>query len=315
MTKYYAENHGKRASTTIRGNAICVMAVALFATGFPAAEELLATWGPLSLIAVRFLLTCALLIPIWIWADGWSRIKTAPWVRGLAIGALGFGSGAVLLLVVQDFTDPVTAVLIAATMPVSAVALEVLFDNRQLTPSFIAGTALVLVGGLMATGADLRQGTYGGGVLFGLLSSVLFAWGSRETVKGLSGMSTFGQCTLTLIGATIFSIVAFALFSIFGWSGTHFAALDPWGWSMLFIYAWGAMALSQVFWIFGVAHLGIGIASFHLNAAPFYVMLILLAMGGTWDWYKASGAAALGLGVILAQRRKLPQPASSSADR
>ena len=73
---------------------------------------------------------------------------------------------------------------------------------------------------------------------------------------------------------------------------------------MLLTYAWGALAISQVFWIFGVARLGVGIASFHLNAAPFYVMLMLLVMGGVWDWYKALGAAVLGCGVILAQRRK-----------
>ena len=279
------------------------MAVALFATGFPAAEELLKSWGPISLITARIVLTCALLTPLWLLIDGWRSVKSAPWLRGLTIGALGFGSGTVLLLVVQAFTDPVTAVLVAATMPVSAVALEVLFDGRRLTRAFILGTVLVLVGGLMATGADLRQGTYGSGVLFGLLASVLFAWGSRATVKNLTDMKTFGQCTLTLIGAMLFCLATLSVFLAFGWSGTHSAPLGLWEWSLLLTYSWGAMALSQVFWIFGVSRLGIGIASFHLNAAPFYVMLILLAMGGIWDWYKASGAAALGIGVILAQRR------------
>lgn len=280
------------------------MAVALFATGFPAAEMLLKTWGPISLITARIVLACAMLAPLWLIVDGWSRVAGAPWRRGLTIGAFGFGTGTVLLLVVQDFTDPVTAVLIAATMPVSAVALEVLFDGRRLTRNFILGTILVLAGGFMATGADLRQGTYGSGVLFGLLASVLFAWGSRKTVKGLPEMSTFGQCTITLIGAMLFCIATFAVFLFFGWSGTASAPLGLWGWSMLLTYAWGAMAISQVFWIFGVTRLGIGIASFHLNAAPFYVMLILLAMGGAWDWHRALGAAVLGAGVILAQRRR-----------
>ncbi len=305
LTQIITETPGEISGTQLRGNVTCMMAVALFATGFPAAEELLKTWGPISLITARVVLACALLAPVWLFADGWFRVAQAPWLRGLTIGALGFGTGTVLLLVVQDFTDPVTAVLIAATMPVSAVALEVLFDGRRLTKNFLLGAVLVLFGGFLATGVDLRQGSYGGSVLFGLLASVLFAWGSRKTVKGLPEVSTLGQCTLTLIGAMLFCIFTLIVFLLFGWSGIKTAPLGPWGWSMLLTYAWGALALSQVFWIFGVTRLGVGIASFHLNAAPFYVMLILLVMGGIWDWHRALGAAVLGIGVILAQRRKL----------
>lgn len=303
MTQLATENLTEIPGTAVRGNAICVMAVALFATGFPAAEVLLQTWGPISLIAVRVALACALLVPVWLIIDGWQRVINAPWTRGLGIGALGFGTGTILLLVVQDFTDPVTAALVAATMPVSAVALEIMFDHRRLTMNFAVGAVLVLVGGFLAAGADLREGTYGSGILFGLMASVLFAWGSRKTVKGLPEMSTFGQCTLTLIGAMLFCFSALAVFLVFGWSGTRSAPLSPWGWSMLLTYAWGSMAISQAFWILGVTRLGIGIASFHLNAAPFYVMLIMLAMGGGWDWNKAFGGALLGVGVILAQRR------------
>lgn len=304
MSQALIPDHGEDAHHALRGNATCVIAVVFFAAGFPAAEILLQSWGPISLIAVRCVLACVLLLPLWLMADGWHRLAGAPWLRGLSIGAVGFGTGTVILLVVQDWTDPVTAVLVAATMPVSAVALEVLFDGRRLTRNFLAGLALVLLGGLLATGADLREGQYGGGVLIGLLASVLFGWGSRETVKGLPGMSTIGQITITLVGAMLFCLATFGLFVAFGFAGTHMAPLDVTGWSMLLVYAWGAMAISQVFWIFGVARMGVGIASFHLNAAPFYVMLILVVMGGAWEWQRVLGAAILGLGVILAQRRR-----------
>lgn len=298
------EKPGETPANTLRGNAICVCAVALFATGFPAAEELLKTWGPISLIAARLVLSCALLMLMWIVADGWQRVIVAPWIRGLIIGATGFGAGAILMLVAQDLTDPVTAVLAAATMPVTAVALEVLFDGRRLTRNFVIGTGLVLVGGYLATGVDLRQAAYGGGILLGLVATALFAWGSRKTVKGLPEMSALGQCTVTLCGAMLFAIITLAVFEGFGWAGSHAAPLGLWGWSMLLIYALGAMALSQAFWILGVSRLGIGIASFHLNAAPFYVMLILLTLGEAWEWNRAVGAAILAAGVILAQRRR-----------
>lgn len=309
LTQALIPNHGDDAGHALRGNVTCVMAVLFFAAGFPAAEILLESWGPISLITVRCVLACLLLVPIWLWVDGWRRVAQAPWLRGLGIGALGFGTGTIILLVVQDWTDPVTAVLVAATMPVSAVSLEVLLDARRLTRNFLIGLALVLLGGLLATGADLRQGQYGSGLLFGLLASMLFAWGSRQTVKGLPEISTIGQTTITLIGAMMFCLATYDVFLVFGLPGTHAAPLDLTGWSMLFIYAWGAMAISQIFWIFGVARMGVGIASFHLNAAPFYVMLILVVMGGAWEWQRVFGAAILGLGVILAQRRRpVPLP-------
>ncbi len=288
----------------MRGNVTCVLAVALFALGFPVAEELLKSWGAISLITARVVFACLLLFSMWIIADGWSRVVSAPWWRGLYIGALGFGTGTILLLVVQDFTDPVTAVLAAATMPVSAVALEVLFDGRRLTRNFIIGMCLVLVGGYLATGVNLQDAAYGGGIVFGLIASILFAWGSRKTVKGLPEMSSFGQCTLTLIGAMIFCIATLLVFLAFKWPGTSIAPLGFSGWALLLTYAWIAMAISQAFWIRGVSWLGIGVASFHLNAAPFYVMLMLLAVGGDWNWNKAIGAAVLATGVILVQRRR-----------
>jgi drug/metabolite transporter (DMT)-like permease len=62
------------------------------------------------------------------------------------------------------------------------------------------------------------------------------------------------------------------------------------------------IVISQFLWILGVSKLGIGIASFHLNAVPFYVMLIMVAFGGSWDWDQALGATILMLGVVVAQR-------------
>lgn len=43
-----------------------MISIALFAMGFPAAEVLLQSWGAISLIAVRIVLGCALLVPVWI---------------------------------------------------------------------------------------------------------------------------------------------------------------------------------------------------------------------------------------------------------
>ena len=42
-------------------------------------------------------------------------------------------------------------------------------------------------------------------------------------------------------------------------------------------------------------------ASLHINATPFYVMLILFLFGAPWVWPQAIAAAIVGLGVVIAQ--------------
>ena len=64
------------------------------------------------------------------------------------------------------------------------------------------------------------------------------------------------------------------------------------------------MALSQVMWIASVGHLGVAVAAFHINVAPFYVMLLMIALGGSWSWPQAIGAAIVAFGVLLSQERR-----------
>ena len=184
-----------------QGHTICVLSMLLFAVGFPAAGVLLETWGPIALIAARVVLACALMLALWVVVAGPGAVRAAPWRRGMLIGAIGFGTGTVMLLITQDLTDAVTAALVAASMPVAAVGLEVLLDGRRLTGNFLAGVVLVLTGGILATGADLGDARFGLGAGIGLLATVIFAWGSRATVKHLPTLDGLAQATVTMIGA------------------------------------------------------------------------------------------------------------------
>ena len=80
------------------------------------------------------------------------------------------------------------------------------------------------------------------------------------------------------------------------------SAIDASQIGLLAIYAVAGMALSQVMWIASVGKLGVAVASFHINVAPFYVMLIMVALGDDWSWSKAVGAAIVIAGVIVAQK-------------
>ncbi|MCP5086693.1 MAG: DMT family transporter [Rhodobacteraceae bacterium] len=289
------------------GNAACIAAVFLFALGFPAADVLLGTWGPISLTAARISLAMVLILPLWLVLEGWQPVRDAPWGRGIWIGAVGFGVGSVMLLVSQWMADAVTAALVVTAMPVAAVALEMAFDGRRLTPYFLCGVALVLIGGVIATGANLMEGNFGIGACLGLVATSIFAWGSRATVKAFPHMTALGRSTITFGGVTLFSLLTWGVFLAMGWPGTASAPLGIQGWGLLLLFAWVAMAISQAFWISGVAKVGVAVASFHLNAVPFYVMVLMLALGNDWRWQQAIGAAILAFGVVLAQRRGQPE--------
>ena len=70
------------------------------------------------------------------------------------------------------------------------------------------------------------------------------------------------------------------------------------------IYALLGVGISQLLWLKAVGEIGIGIASFHLNAAPFYVMLVMIAFGQSLQIMQVIGASVLAFGVILSQTRK-----------
>jgi drug/metabolite transporter (DMT)-like permease len=39
----------------------------------------------------------------------------------------------------------------------------------------------------------------------------------------------------------------------------------------------------------------------HMNAVPFYTMLMVFALGGAWNWWQTAGAAVVVLGALIAQ--------------
>jgi drug/metabolite transporter (DMT)-like permease len=282
-----------------------MVAVALFALSFPVADTLLDKWGALTLIAVRNVLGFVILLLIYIYLEGWQELRSVPWRKGLFIGAVGFGVGSTLLLVAQSHTSAVTASLAAAAMPVAGVGLEVMLDGRRLTGYFLLGTALVLAGSVLAIGMNIADATFGFGAILGVVSTIVFAWGSRATVKTLGSTTDLVKTVVTTAGMAAFSVCAYLVFSSFNVLGTQLqvASLEITEWGLILVYAAIALALSQLLWIKGVNRIGIGIASFHLNAAPFYVMLILLGMGHGWDWQQAMGAVVLAAGVVLAQKQ------------
>jgi drug/metabolite transporter (DMT)-like permease len=188
-------------------------------------------------------------------------------------------------------------------MPLAAVTLEVILDGRRISRWFLIGIILVLFGGFLATGATLDSVSFGlrlGAVLI-FLPAAIFAWGSRATVKNLPEMTSLGQATITTFGMVVFALVLYVICNLFFQFIGPYPEITIRHFGLLLIYAWFGFAISQILWIRGVRGLGIGIASFHLNALPFYVMFFLFLLGESWNWQQAIGAVIVTTGVILSQ--------------
>jgi drug/metabolite transporter (DMT)-like permease len=166
----------------------------------------------------------------------------------------------------------------------------------------VLGLVASVIGGIVATGGSFSA-NLGLGALCAIGSCILFSWGSYATVRDLPGMSVIGRTTITLVGGLVCVGTAFVAGLALGLSSGPPMIFEVQTLSLLAVYGLGGLALSQFLWIGAVERLGVAIASFHINVAPFYVMLILLTLGGSWSWPQAVGAAIVGSGVILAQRK------------
>ena len=289
----------------VTANLACFVAMFMWAFAFPASEVLLQTWGVMALILARTMLAVGTLTVIWLWVDGFANLKSAPWFHGLKIGGTGFGFGAILLLVGQKMSDPVTPAIAAAMMPIAGAAVEVVLDKRVLKPHLIMVIVLAFIGGIFSGGVNLNDVTFGIGALFCVLAIVLFAWVTHATTRDLKLLSPIGQTAITLIGCLTVVLVAYLGSIIIGIAESHIGLTGPREITLLIVMAVASIALAQLLWIWGAGGLGILLASLHMNIAPFYVMAIVVVfMGEQWNWSQAFGAILVGIAVIIAQSKQ-----------
>lgn len=288
-------------NTLLRGNMFAVVAILIWAAGFPAAEALLPIMDPLTLITVRFAIACAVMLPLWWVVDG-AAILRAPWLWGVAMGGLTFGVAAFLLLLAQDMTDAVTVAIVSASTPLVAAFVEFAFGKRRFTPRLLIGLAAAIVGGIVCLGGNLTF-QFGLGALVVVVAGGLYVLGSQLSVSALPQVSPIGRATLPVVGGLVLMVLTWAIAHAFGWTEVPDRALTNPEVGALAVYSIGALALSQIFFIASVAYIGVTMTSFHINTAPLYVMLIMVALGAAWSWPQAIGGLIVVLGAIYVQMR------------
>jgi drug/metabolite transporter (DMT)-like permease len=273
----------------------------IWASGLPAANLIIPHMPPVALTAGRATLAALVLLPVWWLLEGRQAVLSANWPVGAWVGFVTLGLASFLVIVALRFNDPVTVAIVTAVMPVCGILLECLADKRPFTRALAVGLVLSVAGGLVAVNGAEGEVDLGIGVLAALASVLCYTWGSRETVRALPGLSPLGRSTVTVAGCAVVALIAALADGLFRGNWPDWAAIGPAEFSGLAIFGIGSMAVSQLLWIISVGRIGIGAASMHMNAVPFYTMLMVFALGGAWNWWQTAGAAVVVLGALIAQ--------------
>lgn len=294
--------HNSRGSSSLVANLLCFTAAFSWSIGFPAGSILLESWDLVTLLAVRLIPGTLLLVVFWRLMEGKITLSADLWLKGMTIGGIGFGFGTTLLLYGQSQSNPVTPVIAAAMMPVAAAMLEVVLDKKRLSASLFLGLICAVTGGLIAAGVKWGGYDIGVGFLWCLLATILYAWATRETNKRLDALTSLGQTVVTIVGAAAFIAIVWVAAVIAYPENQQYGALGGRELALLFVFSILSVSISQPCWIAGARGLGVTVASFHLNAVPFYVMAIMVFLNnGSLDMWRLFGAVIVIAGVTLAQ--------------
>lgn len=291
-----------RQNSLLNANLICMASMLIWAAGLPAADMLIPLLIPEQLNALRMALAGGFLVILWAALEGFGPLMRVNWLKGIAVGSL-IGLGAWFLIRGQALGGAVTAAVISSTLPVVGITLEVILDGRKITPALVLGLILSLIGGALTL--DPGGAAAGGSMVWGALlcfgSVMSFTIGSRLTVTAFPNETPVGRTAVTLFGAAVAALTVAGAQVAMGGEMPSFAAWGPKEIGAILLFSVGALGVSQIMWIMSVERLGIGLSALHINAAPFYVMLILFGLGGAWSWPQALAAALVGLGVLIAQ--------------
>jgi drug/metabolite transporter (DMT)-like permease len=285
----------------IIANLICLASMMVWAAGLPAADLIVPHMPPVALTAARATLAALVLLPVWWAVEGSYAITDADWLRGSWVGFVALGLASVFVIIALTLTDAVTVAIVTATMPVAGIALECVADRRPFTRAIAIGLVLSITGGLVALLGKMAAVDFGLGALAALASVLCYTWGSRETVRALPKLTALGRSAITVAGAAIIMLIAATIDGVARDAWPDWGAIGLKEFSGLAIFGIGSMAVSQLLWIISVGRIGIGAASLHMNAVPFYVMLIVFLLGGAWSWSQTGGAVIVVVGALVAQ--------------
>jgi drug/metabolite transporter (DMT)-like permease len=277
------------------------LSTVLWASSFPAVDYLLQSWDPFLLTVVRLAGAFACVTVLALLTGRLREARRIPWRDVLLLALFGVAVPVLFIVVGQSRSDAVTVAILSTTMPLISAIMGWLAGTERLRPAVLAGIALAILGGSLASLATAGEGGgLRGGEILVLASMILWVWYARAALRRFAGFSDLVSVSLTF-GAGTLMVAAFVAPALALGIAAPRYDLAPQPLAVTLWMGVVAIGLSVPLWLACSRLLGVTIASIHSNLAPFYVMLIALAFGGTIHPQQITGAVLVVAGAVLAQ--------------
>ena len=280
---------------------MAVLSMLLWATSFPISDVLLKNWDPLSLAAVRLgggAIFLGLFAVISARRYNWQRW---PLRDALFVGALGIGVGTFALNLGLKYSNPVNVTVIATTIPLFSVLLGTLKGEEKLTTRMAVAIGLAISGGIVVSWSSTQtEMGFEGGEFLILAAVILWAWFSRVSVTRLLPIPAYPRTLLTMAAGALCLLPVILLIEYSGVSELSASWSSP-DLTRIFALCVFGVGLSMVCWMISAEKIGVTIAALHINALPFYVLLLELMFGGRLLISQVLGAVLVAVGAVLSQ--------------
>ncbi len=284
----------------LRHNGLAVLGVMTWAAAFPCTEVLLRDFHPVLNVAGRMSVGAAFMMA-WVIARGklpeLSRIDLR---GGFLLGVCGLGVAQQSLMWGQNFSNAVSAAIIATLMPLVSILMGVAEGNERFTLRLSLALVLAIAGGVYASGVGASGASFKGGEVLVLVGITAYTWYSRRAVQWFGQVDAIARVAAVMTAGAL-AQCTIAISMVLGGRvptpTTDVLSGLPWLLGLAIV----AGGISNVLWQRAVQALGATLASMHLNAAPFYVMLAMIPLGGLAGWRQVIGALLVFGATFVAQ--------------
>lgn len=301
------------------GTAGLVLLAVLWGTMVPTFTQLLKTWDPLFLAALRYLGGGPALIPILLLMGRGSTQAPKPvafWRMAL-LGSIGIGGYAGLYTLGVAHANPVTASILSAASPAVATVTDRVIFGRRLDRRMLPGLILAICGCVTATVDFSRAGNpfdLRGGEILILCAFACWSWYSTAAQRWLQGWSQLRiSCITMTVGGIALTLVYLLVASLGGVPFPPPVPATGADWLLLIWLVIVLVAFGVLLWNFGVNRSGVVTASLYLNLTPI-VAILILSLGGTLpNLQQVIGGVLVICGILWAElatmRNVSPPPA------
>ncbi len=287
------------------------MAAMVWGGSVVAQKIALGPFSPVETSVFRGLGALAILIPLWLWKEGWQQFSKEDW--GM-FGVLGLGvlGNHLLVLFGLQFIGAGAAGLIIGVSPVITALLSSLILRDVSLRVIWQGCLVSFAGVVVITGRggmeDVGSNPVVGGalILSALVSWALYTIGCRRTMERFSPLTVTWT---TLMISLLFEIPLLLVNHKMLLSGID--AVPVSGWVALMYVMVFATALGQQAWLYGVDGVGPSRAGIFGNLIPVSALIFsFLILGESVGLREISGIGLILFGVWLVNQRAQKQLAA-----